>query len=121
MDWGLALSVTATGLTVVFAVLIILVLVVALFGKIMGSTTNRKSKTPVEEKQIETLVADSSEKLSMEVEDDIGEEVVAAIAAAVAVMMSSEGKTYRLRSIKRTGKNRPAWSIAGIQDNTRPF
>ena len=32
MDWGLALSVTATGLTVVFAVLIILVLVVALFG-----------------------------------------------------------------------------------------
>ena len=121
MDWGLALSVTATGLTVVFAVLIILVLVVALFGKIMGSTTNRKVKTPVEEKQIETFVADSSEKLSMEVEDGISEEVVAAIAAAVAVMMSSDGKAYQLRSIKRTGKNRPAWGIAGIQDNTRPF
>ena len=52
MDWGLALSVTATGLTVVFAVLIILVLVVALFGKIMGSTTNRKVKTPVEESRL---------------------------------------------------------------------
>ena len=86
-----------------------------------GFTTNRKVKTPVEEKQIETFVADSSEKLSMEVEDGISEEVVAAIAAAVAVMMSSDGKAYQLRSIKRTGKNRPAWSIAGIQDNTRPF
>ncbi len=121
MDWGLALSVTATGLTVVFAVMIILVLVVAIFVKIIGYTKNRKFKTPGVEKQIETFVADSSEKLSMEVEDGISEEVVAAIAAAVAVMMSSDGKAYQLRSIKRTGKNRPAWSIAGIQDNTRPF
>lgn len=121
MDWGLALSVTATGLTVVFAVLIVLVLVVALFGKIMDSTTNQKSKPAVKEKPVEVSAADNSAKISMQVEDGISEEVVAAISAAVAVMMSSEGKTYQLRSIKRTGKNRPAWSIAGIQDNTRPF
>ena len=121
MDWGLALSVTATGLTVVFAVLIVLVWVVVLFGKIMGSATNRKTSPPVKEKPVETSVADSSTKPVMKVEDGISEEVVAAISAAVAVMMSSEGKTYQLRSIKRAGKNRPAWSIAGIQDNTRPF
>ncbi len=121
MDWGLAGAVTATGLVVVFSVLIVLVLIVALFGKIMDSVTGQKRKAPAKEEVSEASPVAVVEASRPEVEDGISEEVVAAISAAVAMMMSSEGKVYQLRSIKRTGKNRPAWSVAGIQDNTRPF
>ena len=48
---------------------------------------------------------------------------LAVISAAVAAMGASDGKTYKLRSV-RTVKNKPsrsAWSLAGIQNDTNPF
>ena len=59
--------------------------------------------------------------VQIETEDGISGDVVAAISAAVAVMMSAEGKSYRIRSVKRVKESRPAWSAAGVQENTRPF
>ncbi|MBQ4153247.1 MAG: OadG family protein, partial [Oscillospiraceae bacterium] len=44
MDWGLALSTTATGMIVVFSVLVILIVVVWTMGKIMDLFVNRPKK-----------------------------------------------------------------------------
>ena len=52
MDWGLALATTATGLVVVFAVLLLLIVIVSIFGKIMDSLTNKPKKKEDEPKQL---------------------------------------------------------------------
>ena len=60
----------------------------------------------------------------MQVEDGIEEEVVAVISAAIAAMMSAEGVpagSYAVKSVKRAREARPAWAMAGMQQNTRPF
>ena len=61
-------------------------------------------------------------EINYDATDDIPDEVVAVIAAAVAAM-STDGKQYAIRRIRpatATGV-RPAWAAAGIADNTRPF
>lgn len=56
----------------------------------------------------------------MVVEDGIGDEIVAVIAAAVAAMGGSVGG-YALRSVRRVKEARPIWAAAGLQQNTQPF
>ena len=46
---------------------------------------------------------------------------VAVIMAAISAMSSAEGKKLVLKSVKTAKPQRPAWSTAGIIDNTRPF
>ena len=43
------------------------------------------------------------------------------IMAAISAMSSAEGKKLVLKSVKTAKPQRPAWSTAGIIDNTRPF
>ena len=45
----------------------------------------------------------------------------AARKAAISAMSSAEGKKLVLKSVKTAKPQRPAWSTAGIIDNTRPF
>lgn len=54
------------------------------------------------------------------VQDGISEEVVAAIAAAVA-SMAPEGRRYSLRNVRRADRERPVWAAAGLAESTRPF
>ncbi len=123
MDWGLALSTTATGLIVVFLVLVILIIVVSILGKIMSFVTNQKKSNNQKSKESEQQVEEKQENTSVQIElqEGISDEIVAAISAAVTVILSNEGKSCRIRSVKRSKNNRPAWSAAGIHDNTRPF
>ena len=53
------------------------------------------------------------------VDDDIPEEIVAVIAAAVAA--SGDSPKVRIKSIRKAGGGRSAWANAGVLDNTRPF
>ena len=46
------------------------------------------------------------------------------LSAAIAAMMSAEGVpagSYTVKSVKRAREARPAWAMAGMQQNTRPF
>ena len=52
-------------------------------------------------------------------DDGVSEEVVAVIAAAVAMMYGGQGRA-KIKSIRRAG-GRSAWANAGVLDNTRPF
>ena len=53
------------------------------------------------------------------VDDDIPEEIIAVIAAAVSAC--GESPKVKIKSIKKAGSGRSAWANAGVLDNTRPF
>ena len=116
-------KVILTGFVVVFAVLILLIFIIQIYGKIIYNVQNSKKKKE-EEKTAEAVQAQATEvSESVDppvVSDGISEEVVAVISAAVATMYSSSGKA-RIRSIKKSDGSRSAWANAGILDNTRPF
>ena len=103
---GTVASVVITGIVVVFIGLVLLILLVSIYGKIFdvinGRAARIKAAAPV-------------------VEDGIEEETVAVIMAAISAMSSAEGKKLVLKSVKTAKPQRPAWSTAGIIDNTRPF
>ena len=122
MDWGLAWATTATGMIVVFAVLIILIIIVAVLGRIMYTAAGKNRETAKKEPApVAEPVKQPSPAPVLYAEEGVSPEVVAAISAAVAVMLSGEGKAFRIRSVRRVRESRPVWSMAGLQENTRPF
>lgn len=116
-------TVTASGILVVFGVLILLVAIFYLFGAVMnkGKKKDKKSAAVKTEKVIKNAPAPVASKPAPVVEQGISPEIVAAISAAIAY--SEGGAQYTIRSIKRQQRTsgRPAWAMAGIADNTRPF
>ena len=120
MDWALAGNVVFSGLVIVFAALLFLIFLVWLMGKIISPFTRKKEdkkKIDLAQKQ---QPAESSSQAAV-IEDGIEEEVVAAIMAAVSMTMG-EGSSYTVKSIRRAAKEgRPAWAMAGMIENTRPF
>lgn len=121
MDWGLAWSTTATGLIVVFAVLIVLIIIVSVLGRAMVAATGKSKPQPGNTEEKPKAQTPEKPVIVQSSEDAVSPEVVAAISAAIAVMLGGEGKAFRIRSVKRIRESRPVWSTAGIQENTRPF
>ncbi len=109
------------GLVVVFAVLILLTLIFMLFGKVVHrggqAPSTEISAVPKVPAQPSTV---SSTPAAPIVEDGVSDEIVAAIAAAIAAM-APEGKTYAVRRIGRARGERPVWATAGLMEHTRPF
>ena len=120
-----AAKVILTGFVVVFSVLLLLIGIIKLYSMIVGkaqSTGVRKKEKP----EMPVLVAEREPKdvpsvpsaVSQE-DDGVPEEVVAVIAAAVAMMYGGQGRA-KIKSIRRAG-GRSAWANEGVLDNTRPF
>ena len=119
-------KVILTGFLVVFAVLFLLIGIIKLYSFAIGRAQQRADNR----KRRKIEIVDAPENPSApaprifappadEDDDEIPEEVVAVIAAAVAVMYGSPGKA-RIKHIKKAG-GRSAWANAGVLDNTRPF
>ncbi len=108
------------GLVVVFAALILLTLIFVLFGRVASAGSRGKQ----EEKPVAPVPAVKAAPAvtapAPQVQSGISEEVVAAIAAAVACM-APDGKRYAVRSVRRAGGDRSAWAAAGLAESTRPF
>ena len=123
---GTVASVVITGICVVFIGLVLLILLVSIYGKIFDAINKKAARKAEEAKK-----AAEAEKAAAKpepvkvaapvVEDGIEEETVAVIMAAISAMSSAEGKKLVLKSVKTAKPQRPAWSTAGIIDNTRPF
>ena len=122
--------VVATGISLVFLILVVLTLIILLQGKIFDSiAASKKAKA---EQQAAALAAAEPKKAAPApaaaparaaapapyVEEGIPAEVVAAIAAAVACM---DGGKYTLRSLTRAKDGRGAWGLAGVISGTDPF
>lgn len=123
---GTVASVVITGLVVVFIGLVLLILLVSIYGKIFDVINGRAARKAEEaEKAAEAAKAvakpEPIKPAAPVVEDGIEEETVAVIMAAISAMSSAEGKKLVLKSVKTAKPQRPAWSTAGIIDNTRPF
>ena len=119
-DWSLGINVTITGLVVVFGMLVLLVFVLFLFGLVFDKTP-KKAKTVKEEKKPEPKVAPvvSPSKTENNTQSD---EIIAVIAAAVASMYEgSDVKPVIRRIVKNERRARPAWTSAGVFENTRSF
>ena len=113
--------VTVTGILVVFAALILLIILISVFGK----ATNIKvgGKKPAARKTEQPSPAKSAvaaAPAAPAVQAGISDEIVAVIAAAVASMEGSD--RLAVRSIRRApAQGRSAWASAGIAELTRPF
>lgn len=125
MNFEYVASVVITGITVVFIGLILLVVILLLFGlisKVRRKSAGKKVRTDSEIKADKVLLP--SEEISSavpEIEDEIEEEIVAVISAAIAHMSAKSGKKLTLKSVKTAKPQRTAWAAAGLIDNTRPF
>ena len=106
--------VAGTGISLVF-----LILVITLQGKIFGVIEQRKKAKAAPAQAAEQAPAPAAPvKCPPFVEEGIPEEVVAAIAAAVA---ASSGGKYTLRSLTRAASGRGSWGAAGAVSGTEPF
>ncbi len=109
------------GLVVVIGTLFVLTGIFYLFGFIMSGADRKAKKQAATKKEPASAPAPAASPAAPAVQSGISGEVVAAIAAAVA-MMTPDGKRYAVKSIARKdATGRSAWASAGIADNTRPF
>ena len=123
---GTVASVVITGIVVVFIGLVLLILLVSIYGKIFDVINSRAARKAEEAKKAAEAAKAVAKPEPIKaaapvVEDGIEEEIVAVIMAAISAMSSAEGKKLVLKSVKTAKPQRPAWSTAGIIDNTRPF
>ena len=124
-------TVVLTSITLVFAMLIALCLIITVEGKIFDAIKNKKNgaktapKAPAAHAAPAAPAAPNNVKAAAAPAADgsIPGEIVAAIAAAVA----SLGENLTIRGIHRvqkktaTGSRRGAWGDAGVTQNTTPF
>ena len=111
-------KVVLTGFVVVFAMLILLIFIIKIYGAIIQKAQNAGKKS--KEKKAEA-VAETPAPVAPAQTDGVSDEVVAVISAAVATMYGSSEKA-RIKSIKKSSDGgRSAWAKAGVLDNTRPF
>lgn len=116
-------KVVLTGFVVVFAVLILLIFIIKIYGGIVtkAQQTGNKKKKVVEKQEVKSVPSSPVTVAPASVaQDGVSEEVVAVISAAVATMYGSPEKA-RIKSIKKSSGGRSAWANAGLLDNTRPF
>ena len=124
-------TVVLTSITLVFAMLVALCLIITVEGKIFDAIKNKKNGTKAAPKAPAAPAAGAQNiakaapaaPAAPAADGSIPGEIVAAIAAAVA----SLGENLTIRGIHRvqkktaTGSRRGAWGDAGVTQNTTPF
>ena len=109
-------TVVLTSITLVFAMLVALCLIITLEGKIFDNINNKKDGKPAAPKASAAPAAKADN-------GSIPGEIIAAISAAVATVC---GGNAVIRGIKRVskpaaGSRRGAWGDAGVREHTTPF
>jgi len=122
-------TVVLTSITLVFAMLVALCLIITLEGKIFDNINNKKNGKPAAPKAPAApaaKAAPASKPAAPAAKADNGSipgEIIAAISAAVATVC---GGNAVIRGIKRVskpaaGSRRGAWGDAGVREHTTPF
>lgn len=114
MSLGEALAIggetTVIGLSIVFAVLVILMIVLMLFKAIFYKDPSKKKAAPAETAASVTVPAADTEK-------DMDEtELIAVLTAAVAASLNTSTYNLRIKSYRRTDNKMPAWNKAGVTE-----
>lgn len=112
--------VVLTGMSLVFLILVVLALIILAQGKIFDLIMNKRAAAHPQKAQDSAALAQQAAAPAPTpapvVEEGIPQEIVAAIAAALACMGSGK---YQLRAVRKA--RRTPWSQSGVQDHTQPF
>ena len=122
-------TVVLTSITLVFAMLVALCLIITLEGKIFDNINNKKNGKPAAPKAPTAPAAKAAPAVKPAApaakadNGSIPGEIIAAISAAVASVC---GGNAVIRGIKRVskpaaGSRRGAWGDAGVREHTAPF
>ena len=117
-------TVVLTSITLVFAMLVALCLIITVEGKLFDALNNKKNPKPAPKKESKPAAAPAAKPAAPapKTEGSIPGEIIAAISAAVATVV---GGNAVIRGIKRIPKNggsrRGAWGDAGVQEHTTPI
>ncbi len=118
MNLGSDVVITITGIVLVFAILVLLMLIITLEGKIFdGMNAKKAAAKAAAPKAPAAKVAPVQQAAAPApvVEEGSPGDVVAAIMAAIHAM--GNGK-YTLKAVRRAANG---WSKAGVNDTTAPF
>ena len=128
-NMNLALTLLIAGFVIVFVVLILLIVIITLYGKIIqGAQKSSQQRKEKKRKNLGIIQRPKSEPTPAAVSkpaadtalnDEIPDEIIAVIAAAVDAVYG--GKPHKVRAVRRAGNVRSAWGSAGVIHNTRPF
>ncbi len=126
MELSYVFAVVITGLVVVFLGLILLIAFISLIGmffKKMAQKNKPAAKTAVPAKPAPTVKIQPAAPVQPDVSSEDDDEIIAVISAAVAMMSASDGKNYRVKSV-RAVSDAPvgnAWASAARAEAVRPF
>ena len=122
-------TVVLTSITLVFAMLIALCLIITLEGKLFD-LKNKKSADPKPQapaapaaKAAPAPAAKPAAPAAKADNGGIPGEVIAAISAAVATVMGSGAVIHGIRRVSKpaAGSRRGSWGDAGVREHTTPF
>ena len=105
-------KVTALGLTIVFSVLVILMIILFLFKVIFYKDPSKKKAPKAEETAVESVKAMPGEEAKAVDE----EELIAVLTAAVAASLNTSTYNLKIKSYRRIDNKKPAWNMAGIRE-----
>lgn len=113
-------TVVLTSITLVFAMLIALCLIITLEGKLFDLKNNKPAKP---KPQAPAPTAKPAAPAAKADNGGIPGEVIAAISAAVATVMGSGAVIHGIRRVSKpaAGSRRGSWGDAGVREHTTPF
>ena len=122
-------TVVLTSITLVFAMLIALCLIITLEGKLFDLKNNKPAKPKPQApaapaaKAAPAPTAKPAAPAAKADNGGIPGEVIAAISAAVATVMGSSAVIHGIRRVSKpaAGSRRGSWGDAGVREHTTPF
>ena len=122
-------TVVLTSITLVFAMLVALCLIITLEGKLFDLKNNKPAKpkpqapTAPAAKAAPAPTAKPAAPAAKADKGGIPGEVIAAISAAVATVMGSGAVIHGIRRVSKpaAGSRRGSWGDAGVREHTTPF
>ena len=122
-------TVVLTSITLVFAMLIALCLIITLEGKLFDLKNNKPAKPKPQAPAApaaKVAPAPAAKPAAPAAKADNGGipgEVIAAISAAVATVMGSGAVIHGIRRVSKlaAGSRRGSWGDAGVREHTTPF
>ena len=122
-------TVVLTCITLVFAMLVALCLIITLEGKLFDLKNNKPAKPKPQApaapaaKAAPTPAAKPAAPAAKADNGGIPGEVIAAISAAVATVMGSGAVIHGIRRVSKpaAGSRRGSWGDAGVREHTTPF
>ena len=105
------LKVTGVGLSIVFGVLIILMIVLMLFKVIFYKDPSKKAApapapAPAAPAPVQTAAKDDMDE----------DELIAVLTAAVAASLNTSTYKLQIKSYRRVDSKKPAWNRAGVRE-----